>query len=206
MFKLFELSPVTLSLVLENHNAKRTQNKQVMDMPHLDSLCCTSVPLFKSRVLLYCHSVAKLCLTLCDPMDSSTSGFLVFHYLLQFAQTLVHWVGDDIQPSHPVSSLSPLALNLSSHQGLFQWVGSVHLVVKGLEFQHLYHWIRSLLSSRWYVMVIEEALETDYRVPCSNAICDGIIKSIHVEISKYKEFSTNGSLLNLLNRYLFNVW
>ena len=64
MFKLFELSPVTVSLVLENHNAKRTQSKQVMDMPHLDSLCCTSVPLFKSRVLLYCHSVAKLCLIL----------------------------------------------------------------------------------------------------------------------------------------------
>ena len=44
----------------------------------------------------------------------------------QFAQTHVHWVGDAIQSSHFLSPLSPLALNLSQHQGLFQWVGSLH--------------------------------------------------------------------------------
>ena len=46
-------------------------------------------------------------------------GFLVFHHLLEFAQTHVHWVGDAIQPSHPLSSTSPPAFNLSQHQGLF---------------------------------------------------------------------------------------
>ena len=42
-----------------------------------------------------------LCPTLCDPMDCSTPGFPVLHHLLEYAQTHVHWVGDDIQPSHP---------------------------------------------------------------------------------------------------------
>ena len=48
---------------------------------------------------------------------------------------LVHWVGDAIQPSHPLSSPYPPALNLSQHQGLFQWVGSSHQVAQVLEFQ-----------------------------------------------------------------------
>ena len=66
-----------------------------------------------------CCSVAKSCLTLCDPMDCSTPGFPVLHYLPEFTQTHVHWVGDAIQPSHPLLLPSP-ALNLSQHQGLFQ--------------------------------------------------------------------------------------
>ena len=57
-------------------------------------------------------------------MDYSTPGFPVLHYLLEFAQTHVHWVSDDIQPSHPLLPTSPPALNLSQHQGLFQWVSS----------------------------------------------------------------------------------
>ena len=80
-------------------------------------------------------SVAQLCLTLCDPMDCSTPGFPVHHQLLEIAQTHVHWIGDAIQPSHPLSSPSPLALNLSQHQGLFQWVSSSHQVAKVLGFQ-----------------------------------------------------------------------
>ena len=62
-----------------------------------------------------CCSVAESSPTLCDPMDCSTSGFPVFHYLLEFAQTHIHWVSDSIQPSHPLSPPSP-ALNLSQHQ------------------------------------------------------------------------------------------
>ena len=61
--------------------------------------------------------VVQSCPTLCDPMDCSTSGFLVLHCLLEFAQTHVHRVGDALQPSHPLSSSSP-ALNLPKHQGL----------------------------------------------------------------------------------------
>ena len=59
-------------------------------------------------------SVAQSCLTLCDSMNCSMPGFPVLHYLLEFAQTHVRRVGDAIQPSHPLSSPSPPALNLSS--------------------------------------------------------------------------------------------
>ena len=73
-----------------------------------------------------CCSDAKSYPTLCNPMDCSTPGFLVLHCLPEFAQTHVHWVGDAIQPTHPLSSPSPPALNLFQHQGLFQWVRSSH--------------------------------------------------------------------------------
>ena len=59
----------------------------------------------------------------------------VHHQLPEFTQTHVHWVGDAIQPSHPLSSPSLPALNLSQHQGLFKWVHSSDQVAKGLEFQ-----------------------------------------------------------------------
>ena len=77
-------------------------------------------------------------------MDCSTPGLPVYHQLLELTQTHVLWVGDAIQPSHPLSSPSPPAFNLSQHQGLFQWVGSLHQVAKVLELQlqHQYfQWI-----------------------------------------------------------------
>ena len=58
--------------------------------------------------------------TLCDPMDCSLQGFPVHHQFPELAQTHVHWVNDAIQPSHPLSSPSPPAFNLSQHQGLFK--------------------------------------------------------------------------------------
>ena len=79
-------------------------------------------------------SDAQSCLTLCDPMNRSTPGLPVHYQLLESTQTHVHRIGDAIQPSHPLLSLSPPALNLSSHQGLFKWVGSSHQVAKVLEF------------------------------------------------------------------------
>ena len=66
-----------------------------------------------------CCSVAKSCLTLCNPRDCRTSGFPVFHYLPELAHTHVHWVGDAIKPSHPPLYSSPPAFNLSQHQGSF---------------------------------------------------------------------------------------
>ena len=69
-----------------------------------------------------CCSVAQLRPTLCDPMDFSTPGFPVLHYLPEFAQIHVPWVTDAIQPSHPLSPYSPV-LNLSQHQGLFHRSG-----------------------------------------------------------------------------------
>ena len=71
----------------------------------------------------------------CDPMDCSTPGLPVHHQLPELAQTQVHVVGDAIQPSHPLSSPSPPAFNLSQHQGLFQQVISLHQVAKDLESQ-----------------------------------------------------------------------
>ena len=85
--------------------------------------------------LVQFSSVAQFCLTLCDPVNRSMSGLPVYHQLLEFTQTHVQWVGDAIQPSHPLSSPSPPAPNLSQHQGLFQWVNSSHEVAKVLEFQ-----------------------------------------------------------------------
>ena len=84
------------------------------------------------------RSVAQSCPTLCDPMNRSTPGLPVYHQLLEFTQTRVHRVSDAIQPSHPLSSPSPLAPNPSQHQSLFQWVNSSHEVAKVLESQ-LYH-------------------------------------------------------------------
>ena len=68
---------------------------------------------------------------------SSQAGSLhlpVHHQLLESTQTYVHLVSDAIQPSHPLSSPSPLALNLVQHQGLFRWVSSLHQVAKVWKF------------------------------------------------------------------------
>ena len=79
-------------------------------------------------------SVQSLSPTLCDSMDCSTPAFTVHHQLLELAQIHVHRVSDAIQPSHPLLSHSLPAFNLSQHQGLFQWVSSLHQVAKVLEF------------------------------------------------------------------------
>ena len=83
-----------------------------------------------------CCSITQLCLTLCDPMDCNTPGFPVFYHLPELAQTHVHWAGNVIQPS-VLSSPSP-TFSLSQHQGLFQWVSSLHQMatVLELQFQH----------------------------------------------------------------------
>ena len=85
-------------------------------------------------------SVTKFCPILCNPMDSlqSYGGMLdlpVIHHLPEFAQTQVHLVSDAFQTAHPLSLSASPALSLSQHQGLFQWVGSLHQVAKGLELQ-----------------------------------------------------------------------
>ena len=93
-------------------------------------------PVVKSdNYALQFSSVAHLCPTLCNPMNRSTSGLPLHHQLPEFTQTHVHWVGDAIQPSHPLMSPSPPVFNLSQHQGLFKWVSSLHQVAEVLEFQ-----------------------------------------------------------------------
>ena len=76
-------------------------------------------------ILFQFSSVAQSYLTLCNPMDCSMPGLHVYHQCPELAQTHVHQVSDVIQPSHPLSSPSPPALDLSKHQGLFQWVSSL---------------------------------------------------------------------------------
>ena len=86
-----------------------------------------------------------------DPVDCSTPGFLICHQHPEPAQTHVHWVGDAIQPSHPLLlflSPSPPAVNLSQLQGLFQWVSSSHQVAKVLDLQ-LQH-----QSFQWICMIV----------------------------------------------------
>ena len=74
--------------------------------------------------IIYFSSVTQSCPTLCDPMDCSTPGRPVHHQLPELIQTHVHWVGDAIQPLHPVSSPSPPVFNLSQPHSLFKWVFS----------------------------------------------------------------------------------
>ena len=82
----------------------------------------TNLPSITSSVQ-FIHSVVSNSLW---PMDCSRPGFPVHHQFPELAQTDVHWVGDAIQPSHPLLSPSPPAFNLSQHQGLFQWVICSH--------------------------------------------------------------------------------
>ena len=83
-----------------------------------------------------CCSVSPSALWL---QDCSTPGFSVLRHLPELAQTHVHWIGE---PSCALPSPSPPALNLSQHQGLFQWVDSLHQVAKILELQHQYfQWV-----------------------------------------------------------------
>ena len=84
-------------------------------------------------------SVAQSCPTFHNPMNCSTSSLPVHHQLPDSTQPHVHWVGDAIQPSRPLSFPSPPAPNPSQHQSLFQWVNSSHEVAKVLEFQLQHH-------------------------------------------------------------------
>ena len=82
-------------------------------------------------------------------MNCSMPALPVHHQIPEPTQTDVHWVGDAMQPSCPLSSPSPPALNLSKHQGLFKWVISSHQVAKVLEFQlqhPSFQWYSGLIS------------------------------------------------------------
>ena len=92
-------------------------------------------PLTLQRQSVQFRSLTRSYLTNCNPMNRSMPGLPVHHQHPESTQTHVHWVGDAIQLSHPMSSPSPPALNISPHQGLFKWVSSSHQVAKILEFQ-----------------------------------------------------------------------
>ena len=82
------------------------------------------------RAAVQFSSLAQAYLTLCNPRNHSRPGPPVHYQLPEFTQTHVHLVSDAIQPSHPLSSPSPPALNLSQYQSLFKRVSSLHQVAK----------------------------------------------------------------------------
>ena len=138
-------------------------------------------------------SVIQSCPTLGDPM---TPGLRVHHQLLKLAQSRVHKISDAIQPSHPLSSPSPPAFNLSQHQGLFQWVSSLHQVAKVLEF-HLQH-----QSFQWIFRTdfLQDGLVGS---PCSPRDSQGSSPAPQFE-------SINSSVLSLLYgpalTFIHNYW
>ena len=83
-------------------------------------LCLGIINLDEDHLNCQFRLLSQSCLTLCDPMDCSTSGLPVHHQLPEFTQIHVHQISDAIQPFHPLSSPPPPAFNLSQHQGLFR--------------------------------------------------------------------------------------
>ena len=142
-------------------------------------------------VLPCCCSVTEWCLTPGDPMDCSTPGSSVLHYLPEFAQTQVHWVRNAIQASHPLSSPSPPAHSLSQHQGLFKWVSSLHQVAKVLEFQlqHLYNYVTD--KGDWNVHRWNNFLE--------------VTKLLNSRTEKQSYVLTNYDRLPLIKRSILNT-
>ena len=125
-------------------------------------------------------------------MNDSLPGFPVYHQLPESTQTHVLRVGDATEPSHPLSSPSLLALNLSQHQDLFQWVSSPHQVGKSLEFQLQYQ------SLQW---TPGTDLLYGRRVgfPCS-------LRDSQESSSTPQFKSTNSSALSLLHGLTLPTW
>ena len=120
---------------------------------------------FSSVHFGHCH------VRLCNPMDRSTPGLPVHHQLPEPTQTHVHRVGDAIQPSHPLSSPSPPAFNLSQYQGLFQWVSSSYQVAKVLELKQK----QTKKHKQWPVTLEEVKL-----AQLCPSLCDPMEYTVHV--------------------------
>ena len=138
------------------------------------------------------NSVAQSCLTLCNPMGCSTPGFPVHHKLPELAQTHVHQVGEAIQMSHPLSSPSPPAFNLSQYQGLFQWVSSLHQVARVLELQLQYQ------SFQWIFRT--DSFRTDLISLQSKGLSRIFSNTI---VQKHHFFSTQ---LSLWSNFQMHTW
>ena len=157
---------------------------------------------FAPSVLLI-SSVTQSCLTLCDSMNCSTPGLPVPHQLLESTQTHVHWVGDANQPSHPLSSPSPPALNLSQHQGLFKLASSSHQVDKVLEFQlqhQSFQWTPGLICFRmdWLdLLAVQGTLKSLFQHHSSKA---SILLHSAFFIQLSHPYMTTGKIIALTRR------
>ena len=148
--------------------------------------------------------VAQSCPTLCNPMNCSTPGFPVHHQLLELTQTHVYQVGDTIQPSHPLSSPFPPAFNLSQHQGLFQWVSSLHQVAKVLEFQlqhQSFQWIfrTDFFRIDWLdIIVVQGTLKSLLQQYNSKASI--LLSSVFFGVQLSHPYMTTGKTIALTRR------
>ena len=153
-----------------------------------------------------CCSVAQSCPTLCDSMDCSMPGLPVPHHLLEFAQVHVHCIGDPIQPSHPLMLPSHSALNLSQHQGLFQWVSRLLRLPKYCSFSF------SISPSNEYSGLI--SLETDWfdllavqgtfrsLLPHHSSKASILWHSAFLTVQLSQPYVTTGKIIALTNRPL----
>ena len=117
-----------LTWKLVHHQIGRRPKEKFLQRRCTDGQQTRASNLNRSHYSVQFSSVNQSCPILCDPMDCNTAGFPVHHQLQELVQ--IYWVGDAFQPSHPPSSHSPPAFNLSQHQGIFQWVSSSHQVGK----------------------------------------------------------------------------
>ena len=149
------------------------------------------------------HSVVSNFL---DPMDCSMPGLPIHHQLPDLAQILVHQVGDAIQPSHPLSSPSFPAFNLSQTQGLFQWVSSSHQVAKVLEFQlqnQSFQWIfrTDFLYDDWLdLLAVQGTLKSFLQHHTSKASI--LWRSAFFMVKLSDPYMTSGKT-NVLTRWTF---
>ena len=145
MFKIYKelLKPKIRKYVIQFLNEQNIWTDLSSKDIHMANIYIKSVQ-HQMSLLLFSPSVVSNSF---DPMDYSTPDFPVPHYLLELAQIHLHWVCDAIQPSHPLSSPYPPALNLFQHQSLFQWVSSSHQVAKGHEDQLKAKWNTITLNS-----------------------------------------------------------
>ena len=150
-------------------------------------------------------------------MNLSTPGLPVHHQLLEFTQTHVHWVCDAIQPSHPLSSPSLPAFNLSQHQGLFKWVSSSHQVAKILEFQlqhQSFQWHPGQISFRmdwldlFVVQGILKSLLQHHSSKASILLCSAFftvqLSHLHMNIGKTIAL-TRWTFVDKVMSLLFNM-
>ena len=109
--------------------------------------CCYSKYTYFIVVVVQLLSCVWLFMT---AWTAAHQASLVVHYFLEFAQTQVHWVGDAIQPSHPLLFPSALALSFFQHQYLFQCISSSHSVANVLELQLQYQSFQSMNIQGWF--------------------------------------------------------
>ena len=150
---------------------------------------------FSASDWIYCCSVDQSSLILCDPMDCSIPGFPVLHQLLELTHTHIHWVGDAIQPSHPLSSPFLPAFNLSQHQGLFKWVRSSHQVAKVLELQFQHQSFQCVYSGL-----------ISFRIDCFSLLAaQGLLKSL-LHTTKVQKHHFFGAQLSLWSNSHIHTW